>query len=588
MSPSEPAGTLREAGASWHCTVYVGEDRKSSEAAWHTVEGCTECQGCDLLACSAGRCTSTGTVGCSMAVDIFLLIFVVAVIGGAVAVNVRVLLHFQQPEDARFASSVLAKTIIVVSLTLAWILILLLPIDVRNSRPTPGVLNMQMLWTIAFILLAVFLALVVPAAVFYVEVEGDSIVKKKRKYVLCNLTLMLFFAGCTLAISYPFLSNASIPVVEYMCDSWLDADRPTPPAMVCDQGKDASLEIKTGFQVYLIAVLCFVGWFFFVTFGGIGLSAVPIDLILSFVDRPRSIDESTYRQRRSVIGSAATMLLGRAEELQKRDGEVCGNGWRGLRQRRALRQDFNKFKRDMLLLEDQFEQLKVSKFHKGESLAVSITKLIVGIIFAILSLTWVLHIVLYVLVPGVSGSAGVPFLNSLFTALEGGGLYPLGVSFFAVFNLYLLLCVLKGCLKFGMRILFFFSIHPMRYKQTPLNSILFNVQMLLLSSAAVVQFSTTCFAEYARLTDADVIFSGQIKYLHFYSFFFKNNVFIWTLLVWFLLALIYLLVRPRDSGETKLDQKAYAKLTKMLEKNSSKGEGSASPAPSTVGAGALT
>ncbi|CAK9072808.1 LIMR family protein DDB_G0293610 [Durusdinium trenchii] len=97
----------------------------------------------------------------------------------------------------------------------------------------------------------------------------------------------------------------------------------------------------------------------------------------------------------------------------------------------------------------------------------------------------------------------------------------------------MLICVVKGCTKFGMRVAFFISIHPMRAQNTPLNSILFNVEMLLISTAAMVQFSQTTFSDYARLTEADVIFSAQIQRLRFYRF---------------LIAFIFFLVRPRDQG----------------------------------------
>lgn len=36
-----------------------------------------------------------------------------------------------------------------------------------------------------------------------------------------------------------------------------------------------------------MAILAFVGWFLFAVFGGVGLSALPIDLIRDFFYRPR-------------------------------------------------------------------------------------------------------------------------------------------------------------------------------------------------------------------------------------------------------------------------------------------------------------
>lgn len=490
--------------------------------------------------------------------DVFLLIFILAVLGLAIVTNTRLLIYYQQPEDLGFSNSILCKVIIVASLTLTWMINLLLPIDVRNSRPSPGFLDMQSLWTAAFVTLAVFIVLVVPAAMFYYEVEGDEFVKRKRRYVMCSMLMTFIFSAALLGISFPFLSKAAIPVVSYACKEWQTSDE-TGRSKVRGNGQPTEIEVQVGFQIYLVSVLCFLGWFLLSIFGGIGLSAAPLDMILSFVDRPRAINESTYRQRKKMVGLAAGVLLQRAEELQQRDDDMVEaskgskrrlswGAWQANRNLRQVRTDYNRFKCDVLLLEEEFEKLQISKFNKGESLLVAVLKLCCGILFAILSLAWVLQIIMSVIVPQISGQPGPPFLNSLLAACEDAGLYPLGVALYACFNFYMLICVVKGCTKFGMRIAFFLSIHPMRAQNTPLNSILFNVEMLLVSSGALVQFSQTTFSDYARLTEADVIFSAQIQRLTFYRFFFENHIFIITMLSVFLIALIFLLVRPRDQG----------------------------------------
>ncbi|CAE8586784.1 unnamed protein product [Polarella glacialis] len=506
--------------------------------------------------------------------DIFLIVLVVFVIVGALAANVRLLIYYQMPEDSDFSSSILVKTIIVMSMTLAWMIVLLLPVDVRNSRPVPGFLDMEMIWSASFITLAVFLIIIVPGAIFYHEVEGDDTVKRKRGYVCCNLCMLIFFSAAVVAISFPFLATAALPVVEYDCQAWQDAAAVPDVSQTCASGKNAEVSFKVSFDVYLMAALSFVGWFFFAMFGGIGLSAAPLEMILAFVDRPRAIDEVTYRQRRKIVGQAAAILLQRAEDLQQRDGDIQDaksnakqSRWRGSGTggARKVKTEYNRFKRDSHLLEEEYDRLVISKFGKGESIVVSVAKLLIGILFTILSLAWVFHIILYVLISQLSGgTTSILFLNELFAAFESTGVYPLGVAFFALFNLYLLYCVVKGCLKFGMRIVFFFSIHPMRARNTPLNSILFNVEMVLLSSAAVVQLSQTCFADYARLTQSDVIFSTQIKHLSFYRYFFENNVFVIIILSLFLLGTIYLLVRPREGGSMKFDKKADKQLAQIV------------------------
>jgi LMBR1 domain-containing protein 1 len=37
--------------------------------------------------------------------------------------------------------------------------------------------------------------------------------------------------------------------------------------------------IETSFAVYVIAIMSFFGWIFLVLFGGVGLFALPIDMI---------------------------------------------------------------------------------------------------------------------------------------------------------------------------------------------------------------------------------------------------------------------------------------------------------------------
>mmetsp|Transcript_49738 Transcript_49738/g.116190 ORF Transcript_49738/g.116190 Transcript_49738/m.116190 type:complete len:523 (+) Transcript_49738:52-1620(+) len=518
--------------------------------------------------------------------DVFLLVLVLVIFGLAIVTNLRLLTHYQQPEDSGFATSPICKVVIIASLTLAWMVNLLLPIDVRNSRPNPGFLDMAALWSAAFITLAVFLVLIVPAAMFYYEVEGDDTVKRKRRHVLCSLSVALVFAAVFLGISFPFLSQADIPVVTYSCQDWQAADEPLQLSDICGTGKKSEIEVQVGLQIYIVSVLCFLGWFFLSIFGAIGLSAAPIDMILAFVDRPRAIDEGTYRQRKKMLGLAAGVLLQRADELQTRDeqttaknkgssrGRFSVSGWRAGQQMRQVRTDYNRFKCDVHLLEEEFESLQISKFQKGESLVVAVLKLILGILFAILSLAWVLQIIICVLVPQITGEAGFGFLNDLFSACETSGLYPLGVALYACFNFYMLICVVQGCTKLGMRVAFLISIHPMRVQNTPLNSILFNVEMLLVSTAAMVQFSQTAFSDYARLTEADVIFSAQIQRLRFYSFFFQNHIFIITMLVVFVLSLIYFVARPRDRGSITFKPQSDSRLAKMI--------GASSPKPGTA------
>lgn len=114
-----------------------------------------------------------------------------------------------------------------------------------------------------------------------------------------------------------------------------------------------------------------------------------------------------------------------------------------------------------------------------------------------------------------------PFLNGFFESVSE---IPLvGVAFYALFSFYLLACVIKGTIKLGMRI-FFFTLHPMRVGETFMNSMLFNVGIILICSLAVVQFLTLAFMDYASYTAISctsrlrLLFSVFLSYLFILSF----------------------------------------------------------------------
>ncbi len=124
-----------------------------------------------------------------------------------------------------------------------------------------------------------------------------------------------------------------------------------------------------------------------------------------------------------------------------------------------------------------------------------------------------------------------PFLNNLLTALVENNVGFLSTAFFALFCLYLLWATIKGNIKFGLRVMLCWAVHPMKKNETYMNSFLFNVGLILLSSVSVTQFCTASFRDYVTMTDIDLIFSTQIRYLKFFAFFYKNHIFEYLIFV---------------------------------------------------------
>jgi LMBR1 domain-containing protein 1 len=137
-----------------------------------------------------------------------------------------------------------------------------------------------------------------------------------------------------------------------------------------------------------------------------------------------------------------------------------------------------------------------------------------------------------------------PFLNTYLGFFDA--FFPLfGTLTIGILGLYLLLCASTGAAKFGTRF-FLISVHPLEPHKTLLNSFMFNVQLVLLCVLPTVQFCTDAFSQYARNTDAGVIFGSQFKYIYGFRFFWQYNVFLFTILSFTLLSGIYFGIFPSD------------------------------------------
>lgn len=210
--------------------------------------------------------------------------------------------------------------------------------------------------------------------------------------------------------------------------------------------------------VYIIGIVSFLGWFLFSLFGGVGLFALPVDIFIDFKNRPRPLKLSEYTAKKKIIGEIATALMAQYEEMtmtKRKIGDATAKTFslKG----RSYRRTENEFRRDVFLLEAQYKKIEEGYKRNGGNPIIVYGKLLFGIIAIVLSLLWFVHLLIYVIPIAVNVQPVTPFLNNLFIALSQAPLF--GPLTYGLFAFYLLLCVIKGCIKLGMRILFI-KIHP--------------------------------------------------------------------------------------------------------------------------------
>jgi len=210
-------------------------------------------------------------------------------------------------------------------------------------------------------------------------------------------------------------------------------------------------------------------------------------------------------------------------------------------------------------LKKDIEILETAYKLKGGNPIIKWGNLVLGVISIILAVTWLLHIILYVLPnPPISS-----FLNDFFITLEeafgAGSKFGLfGVLAFAIYSFFLLAAAVKGNFKLGLRFVFW-KIYPMELHKTMMNAFLVNTWVILLCSVPAVQFCAWAFPIYARYTDIDNLFGNQIKYLAGFRVLWLNNVFIYIMVIVSFLSLFVFLVSPNDRGK-KIEDELEAML----------------------------
>jgi LMBR1 domain-containing protein 1 len=299
--------------------------------------------------------------------------------------------------------------------------------------------------------------------------------------------------------------------------------------------------------------MAWLGWFAFAMFGGIGLAALPLDLILAYTHRPRRLDavefaeiQMSLRERTNELVDIGELL--KIEREQKAQAGMISSfgGWsldsEARKNAREERQAILGFKQAVFLLEEDVEQFQAAADLQKFNPLIPYGYLILGICAVIISVFWFMHIVLYVF-PQTPLS---PFLNNYFASFDKW--FPLfGVLSVAIFTFYLLMAAVKGAFKFGLRFLFF-HIHPMKPGKTYMSSFMFNIALVLMCALPVVQFCQEAFAEYTSFADIRQIFGVQVQYLTFFSIFWTQNIFIYIFFAVSILTSIYLARQPNDTS----------------------------------------
>ncbi|KAL9183464.1 hypothetical protein ACHAXT_004320 [Thalassiosira profunda] len=491
--------------------------------------------------------------------DVFLIVVIVVAFVLLAIVGLYLVVKYQHPDDKNDAY--IPKLVVLFGFVLAGWTVLMLPLDVANNDGYPGCdgyntalcggLNMELFWTIIYWLIPVWVFFLVPISTFYYEADdgmlmaGTSIGAKPnsriKEAVKYELFVVIIF-GLIFALTYLFLNETAIPVREVVGPAFdsvgtyeitpnTNANATFSASQLAPMGEQdatvlaantvnpelGTINLSVNASVFYAGLMAWLGWFLFALFGAVGMAALPLDMILAFVDRPRHMDAVEFAEAQVLLRDRVNELVNVGELMKlERDEKAQANGGRGggffnKEARKAASEEKKtmlQFKQAVYLLEEDAEDFaNCTANYKNYNPLIPIGCLLGGICAFILSIFWVLHIILYML----PKSPVTPFLNSYFKWFDKW--FPLfGVLSVAIFSFYLLICAVKGCFKFGMRFLFF-QVHPMKLNKTYMSSFLFNIALVLLCALPVVQFSASAFQDYAAYTTINQVVNVQREWI---------------------------------------------------------------------------
>lgn len=186
---------------------------------------------------------------------------------------------------------------------------LLLPLDVANNSSAIGCaegwntacgnINMDLLWLIVFMSIIFIIVVLLPYSIFYYEADDgeDNVGNRQWLEALKMEIATLVVAIALFVVLYVTVSKSHIPMRAlevnsvsavrgfhaYTDGSTLTTVELDGASKIPVQGITVTLDVS--FPVYITGLVSFIGWFGFCIFCGIGLIALPLDLILYVIYR---------------------------------------------------------------------------------------------------------------------------------------------------------------------------------------------------------------------------------------------------------------------------------------------------------------
>ena len=484
----------------------------------------------------------------------FIGLVVLLITVALIFINLYIVAYYCHPNDKGSSVGAILKLIVIVGLTLTWIQILLIPFDVSSHRTFGNNMDMKAMWYIIYILTIIYCIVVYPISKSYYETDENWTQKEKLMHSFCivfiRIAIFLLFT-----LIYYFTSDVSkIDVTATKCFYEFSQNS---TEIIPDNYDDfycetyyKNFELDSDFYTTSIAYILSYSWLIFLFFGGIGLATVPIDFFYDFSTRPKHINNSPeINEKKIQLSRDVEEVRYLGEEVKRLELQGANKKFIFNPKRYVYDRKYNRFRTGCDLIDKSYEIVNAEKEVKEKDNFVYIkyySKLPLGILSALATLLWIIQFVCSYFARE-NHRPKFSFLSSMFIFFQDHDMAFITFILYALMNLYLLYCTLKGSFKFCYRFFCCWYYYPIKKNGTYMDSFLFNIYIILMTSCAVTHFSSECFYDYVAFTDMDTIFNIMIKNLKYFDFFYTNHIFPILLFIMFVISLFYFLWKPHDT-----------------------------------------
>lgn len=416
---------------------------------------------------------------------------------------------------------------------------------------------METVWKYFSIVLIALVLIIVFAMGYYGNKSAETIVARlvsaSTSFLICllvygGLTAIVYFLAGTLYFTFPYkVAQATALRLSDEQITWT----------VSQSDYSRTYQATTAFILCLLTPLCLLAALLFGIFGGAGMSLLPAELIISYFSQPTKPSAEEYVLSKKILLLSSERILGKIREAydirKDLDLNPIANPVEKKMKLKILNDKVTEMKTELAEFEEVFLVFKAQDNIVDSNPLVYLGQLAAGIIFLLISITFVVHT--FLSLKGV-----FVILDSIFNGLASVGSL-LAIIVFLIVSVFIGMAILKASIKLSGLTSVLTGVLPFKLNATWTDAFLLNDLILLLSLLGMVLYFSQFCPLFLRFTASSLVFARVIMNISFVNFIFNYMIPQYLYMAFFLIGVILLIFNK--SAKAILDEKVKEEQVKL-------------------------